>query len=524
MSSRSFRYWNALHSGIFWGRRRDDDNSDDVDGGDDDIMRIRRTLIDGDSTEDDTIHHDEYEDEDSDFYRILNEVDITLQPNCDYSDGCDYEEMSSRFESFIGGSVAALSSSSAASASASVSVTSPASRYGGCTGSSSMSAFGTPPSVSATSASAVETRDNMEMETTTVSSNLLDIDEKIDDMMEAALLQDSPLALVSQSSSVSSSSSQPQRRSRRKAAEGTKRVTVSVVSKIKNSKPFTSKTGGSTNKSGIENSECDNETTTVMDMESNCGQKFQISWEAEPADDDGIVITDEDEDGAGAGEEDTRDDGKLFEYPPGKDSVIVTVKDYMTLEHETWLNDNVIDFYLSFLFLEVLPAELRSSVHLFTSMFYNRMLGVGLKNKTNQREEARMTSAQRKHSRVKTWTKNVNLFEKEFVIFPICEGSHWFLIVAILPRLATLAPDSAARRDGGEPLVLVLDSLGGTKSGAVANIRSYLALEWAARGGGGNHAFDSKEMRTLRPRKPEQQNGNDCGIYLLYYVEKMFTR
>ena len=98
----------------------------------------------------------------------------------------------------------------------------------------------------------------------TVSSNLLDIDEKIDDMMEAALLQDNPLAPVSQSSSVSSSSSQPQRRSRRKAAEGTKHVTVSVVPKIKNSKPSTSKAGGSTNKSGIENSECDNETNVKI--------------------------------------------------------------------------------------------------------------------------------------------------------------------------------------------------------------------------------------------------------------------
>ena len=215
---------------------------------------------------------------------------------------------------------------------------------------------------------------------------------------------------------------------------------------------------------------------------------------------------------------------RLFEYPPGKDSVIVTVKDYMTLEHETWLNDIVIDFYLNFLFLEVLPPELRSSVHLFSSMFYKRMLGVGFKNKTTQREEAGMTSAQRKHSQVKMWTKNVNLFEKEFIIFPICEGNHWFLIVAILPRLATLAPGSAARRGGGEPLVLVLDSLNRPQTGAVADIRSYLALEWAARGGGGNHTFDTGVMKTLRPRKPEQQNGDDCGVYLLYYVEKMFTR
>ena len=63
------------------------------------------------------------------------------------------------------------------------------------------------------------------------------------------------------------------------------------------------------------------------------------------------------------------------------------------------------------------------------------------------------------------------------------------------------------------------------RRGAVANIRSYLAMEWAARGGGGNHTFDSRVMKTLRPsRKPEQQNGDDCGIYLLYYIEQMFTR
>ena len=35
--------------------------------------------------------------------------------------------------------------------------------------------------------------------------------------------------------------------------------------------------------------------------------------------------------------------------------------------------------------------------------------------------------------------------------------------------------------------------------------------------------FSKNSMRTLRPVKPEQQNYSDCGIYLLHYVEKIFS-
>ena len=35
--------------------------------------------------------------------------------------------------------------------------------------------------------------------------------------------------------------------------------------------------------------------------------------------------------------------------------------------------------------------------------------------------------------------------------------------------------------------------------------------------------FSKNSMRTLRPVKPEQHNYSDCGIYLLHYVEKIFS-
>ena len=61
----------------------------------------------------------------------------------------------------------------------------------------------------------------------------------------------------------------------------------------------------------------------------------------------------------------------LCEFPPGEStSVAVTFKDYKTLEHNTWLNDIILDFFLTWLYREVLQEEDRTRVHMFTTVFY----------------------------------------------------------------------------------------------------------------------------------------------------------
>ena len=61
----------------------------------------------------------------------------------------------------------------------------------------------------------------------------------------------------------------------------------------------------------------------------------------------------------------------LCEFPPGESpSVAVTFKDYKTLEHDTWINDIIIDFFLAWLYRKVLREEDRARVHMFTTMFY----------------------------------------------------------------------------------------------------------------------------------------------------------
>ena len=128
----------------------------------------------------------------------------------------------------------------------------------------------------------------------------------------------------------------------------------------------------------------------------------------------------------------------------------VCVADYRSLEHDTFLNDIIIDFYLTWLFHEVLRPEDRATVHLFSTMFYKRLTST-LKDREVQ--EAGLSSA-RQHA--KGWTKNVNLFEKNFVVFPICEHSHWYLVIAIRPRLITLPVDSEERSIQVQPSLFCL--------------------------------------------------------------------
>ena len=47
----------------------------------------------------------------------------------------------------------------------------------------------------------------------------------------------------------------------------------------------------------------------------------------------------------------------------------------------------------------------------------------------------RISAAERRHERVEKWTKNVNLFEKDFLIVPINKSAHWYLAIICYPYL-----------------------------------------------------------------------------------------
>uniref|UniRef100_A0A915K4R2 Ubiquitin-like protease family profile domain-containing protein n=1 Tax=Romanomermis culicivorax TaxID=13658 RepID=A0A915K4R2_ROMCU len=55
-------------------------------------------------------------------------------------------------------------------------------------------------------------------------------------------------------------------------------------------------------------------------------------------------------------------------------------------------------------------------------------------NAKSEHRDRRVTAAAR-HRLVRTWTKNVNIFDKDFIIIPINENSHWYLAIICYPAL-----------------------------------------------------------------------------------------
>lgn len=199
--------------------------------------------------------------------------------------------------------------------------------------------------------------------------------------------------------------------------------------------------------------------------------------------------------------------------------ITITTVDYQTLEEGVYLNDNIIEFFLTHLQEEVLNLEERDKVHMFSTHFY----GVLTKPKkgVDFEKDISLTEAQRHHKRVERWAKKINLFEKDMVIFPICVNAHWLLIIAIKPGLIKCPPKSEERTIKGEPFLILLDSMGGDNEELLDEIRQYLTEEWKVKTGG-KETFGKREVRLVKPEKPQQLNSTDCGVYLLQYIEKMF--
>ncbi|CAH1953623.1 unnamed protein product [Acanthoscelides obtectus] len=129
---------------------------------------------------------------------------------------------------------------------------------------------------------------------------------------------------------------------------------------------------------------------------------------------------------------------QLLTYPPeGRGRMSISTEDYLCLAQDQFLNDVIIDFYLKYL-VENLPEEKRCKVHVFSTFFYNRLTTKPAKasRKSQPTElDPTLSPAQKRHARVKTWTKKVNLFEKDFIIVPINENAHWFLAIICFPGM-----------------------------------------------------------------------------------------
>ena len=107
--------------------------------------------------------------------------------------------------------------------------------------------------------------------------------------------------------------------------------------------------------------------------------------------------------------------------------------DYKTLAEDEFLNDNIINFYLTWLF-QNLDTKYKEIVHIYSSHFYTRLKRKPEKRGKNDKNDTK-TKAEKCYDQVKGWTKKIDIFEKRMLIFPICEESHWYLVIVCNPGI-----------------------------------------------------------------------------------------
>ncbi|KAK1876339.1 Sentrin-specific protease 6 [Dissostichus eleginoides] len=123
---------------------------------------------------------------------------------------------------------------------------------------------------------------------------------------------------------------------------------------------------------------------------------------------------------------------RLIQYPapPSKGRISVTKEDLFRLRDGEFLNDVIIDFYLKYLILEGGGSACDRS-HVFSSFFYKQLS----RRRAAGEEDAFIPDRDRRHQRVKTWTRHVDIFSKDFLFVPVNQEAHWFLVVVCFPGL-----------------------------------------------------------------------------------------
>ena len=116
-------------------------------------------------------------------------------------------------------------------------------------------------------------------------------------------------------------------------------------------------------------------------------------------------------------------------------------------------------------------------MHLFNTYFITQLIGKDLM--TDEAEMERIGKnvplefslrVQRNYMAVHKWTKRVDLFEKQMVVFPVNMPGHWSLIIV-------LRPCGLVNPTLGRAHILFMDSMNEKNKSVVEAVRTYLQCE-----------------------------------------------
>lgn len=168
----------------------------------------------------------------------------------------------------------------------------------------------------------------------------------------------------------------------------------------------------------------------------------------------------------------------------------ITQRDLATLQDGGWLNDEVINFYLSLVMERCSGEGAALKVYSFSTFFFPKLRGGGGGQAGG-------------HAAVKRWTKAVDLFLYDLILVPLHLGVHWAIAVVDFKSKTVKSYDSMGQRHDDICSLLLL----------------YLKEEHKAKKG---RELDSAKwtIGSLRAAEiPQQKNGSDCGVFACKYAD-----
>ncbi|GAV82211.1 LOW QUALITY PROTEIN: Peptidase_C48 domain-containing protein, partial [Cephalotus follicularis] len=206
-------------------------------------------------------------------------------------------------------------------------------------------------------------------------------------------------------------------------------------------------------------------------------------------------------------------DAKIY-YPSRDDpeSVEISYKDIDCLTPEAFLKSPVMNFYIRYI-QQATPKNRQDwDYHFFSTYFYRKL---------KQAVSYKGCDKDTHFAKFRRWWKGVNIFQKAYVFIPIHDDLHWSLVIICIPD----------KEEESGPIILHLDSLGLHCSKSIfSNIRNYMREEW-------NYLNQEVAPSCLpiadqvwkqlpgkiidkRITVPQQKNEYDCGLFVLYFMER----
>lgn len=211
----------------------------------------------------------------------------------------------------------------------------------------------------------------------------------------------------------------------------------------------------------------------------------------------------------------SRSGQEKFVYRPGP--VELYASSLESLKPNQYLNDEIIQFYNAYLIKDQANNHIRDKFHVFDSYFHEQLTDLFP-------DDPKKPFDPEKWWKLRSWLGGVDIFEKDFLIFPICRENHWNAVIVCYPKevrecdAKLMSPDSnTGSRSKPIAGIIFLDSLGCEKRILTSPIRYFLDLEWRTRSTVIKN-FSYHNLEQYHPRLPKQTNSHDCGIFMLAYL------